>query len=511
MKTRKNKRIITVSSILLVVILGYFAVAHLLFGTNASAVYTVTKQEVKQSVQGAGNVTSESFVVLGFKNSGNIEVLHAKIGDKVKKGDLLAMQNEEDNQALINQSKAALDLAKANEDKLLHGASTADVTVFQSAVDSAQVALANARQNYQTQKNQQELIVANAQITLRNSGVAAIPVQTFGANVTATISGTYTGKNEGAYKISISGGSVNVTGLESDSFQLTYDIPHTLGTQGLYVTFKNNGTNADGTWNVPIPNTQASTYLANLNAYQSALQNQTQALSSAQGDVDAASATLKQKEAELGAKTANPRDEDIAIAHAQVAAAQAQVDAAQASYDKSRIVSPISGVIGTVDAKLGEFVQADRSIITVLDPGALYIESHLAEALMEGIAPGQDVDITFDALGPDRHIQGKILSIAPSATVISGVVNYKVLCSISTTTDIKAGMTANLLITKNDKHDVLAVPNAFIKNNNGKWHVSVIHGDTAEERAIQTGLVGDALTEVLGGVEEGDVLKAPSM
>ena len=64
------------------------------------------------------------------------------------------------------------------------------------------------------------------------------------------------------------------------------------------------------------------------------------------------------------------------------------------------------------------------------DVADLHAEADVSEADIASIAPGQSVDFTFDALGPDRHFAGTVLTINPASTVISGVVNYLVKATL---------------------------------------------------------------------------------
>ena len=85
------------------------------------------------------------------------------------------------------------------------------------------------------------------------------------------------------------------------------------------------GTSYTGTtWNINIPNTTASNYLANYNAYQTALETQTQAVSNAQAALDQANASLTALESVA-------RPEDIEAAQAQVAAKVAAAKQSQAA------------------------------------------------------------------------------------------------------------------------------------------------------------------------------------
>src|SRR5690606_19933564 len=151
-------------------------------------------------------------------------------------------------------------------DKVLAGAAGEDVEVSKAAVAAAETTLANAYS------------------ALLNSGLAAIPAGGNSSDGTITVTGTYTGSEQGQYHISIEGLDYRVFGrhvepaLGAQSDRIKRSVPLPIGPHGLYLNFSSTGNFTPGDrWFVDIPNTQARTYLANLNAYEAAKKNLEQA------------------------------------------------------------------------------------------------------------------------------------------------------------------------------------------------------------------------------------------
>ncbi len=141
-----------------------------------------------------------------------------------------------------------------------------------------------------------------------------------------------------------------------------------------------------------------------------------------------------------------------------------------------------------------------------MDQNNLHVESNVSESSIAELQNAQSIDMTMDAFGPDKHFSGEILSIDPASTVVSGVINYRVLSSIPKDPLIKPGMTANLVILVAEKKDVLAIPNRLVKTVNGKKVVTVLENNLTKEVEVTTGLVGDTYSEILSGLVEGQVL-----
>ncbi len=109
-------------------------------------------------------------------------------------------------------------------------------------------------------------------------------------------------------------------------------------------------------WTVEIPNTLATNYLANLNAYQQALQTQSQTLA-----VDVAA--VDQAQASLAALATAARPEDVAVAKAQVDSALGAVQIAQGVYGNTVITAPGDGTVTAVSIIPGQIATANTPAI----------------------------------------------------------------------------------------------------------------------------------------------------
>jgi multidrug efflux pump subunit AcrA (membrane-fusion protein) len=214
--TIKKKYYWIAAAIVLLVLIAYGSLAS----RNKvvyTPVYTVSNQDIKKTVLATGTVTSESNFNLSFKNSGTLKELRFKAGNFAKAGDTLAVLDQKEASAAINQANAAVQSARANYDKVVNGATGPEMEVAKAAVSVAQVNLNNAKATYSTTVQQQKIAITSARSTLLNSGLSAIAT---GSNFTNTpaISGTYIGEEEGNYKITVelsgAGYAYSFSGLE---------------------------------------------------------------------------------------------------------------------------------------------------------------------------------------------------------------------------------------------------------------------------------------------------------
>ncbi len=460
---------------------------------------TVKLIDLKQTVLATGQVTSNTDLSLSFYGSGIVRSVKAKVGDTVKAGQILATLDQGNELALLTQARGAVAAAQAKYQSILDGASSEEINL-------AQIALENAKRDYDRLKSQQEILVDNTYKNLLNSTPEALPSGGESDYTAPTISGNYNKKTEGQIIISVyytgNGLNFSASGVATGEGPVTATTPQPIGDSGLYIKFASaSGLNITE-WVINIPNKKASDYVTNYNAHQAALKTQESVLGVAQALID-------QRTAELSLKQAIARPSDIDLAKANILSAEGQLQAASANFEHTILRAPADGTITKVDIKIGELAQALKNIMTLQDVNNVYLEANINEANIISIKMGAPVDITFDAFNTEQVFKGNILKIDPSSTIISGVVNYKITANVLFAPELRPGMTANMTVLVGEKNNVLAIPSrAIIKDKTGKRTVRLVTNTKTKdygEVEVITGMEGDGgLTEIISGLSQGD-------
>lgn len=142
LKGKKIKIIIAVF-----ILLAGGAVASFYFNKNDKVEYTVEKVKrgkLIQTVNETGAVKSVSEINLNFLNSGRLANILVRVGDKVVKDQILA---ELDYSGLVikkEEAQANLNIAQANLNKLIAGATYEEIVVSQASVNEAEAAYLSA-------------------------------------------------------------------------------------------------------------------------------------------------------------------------------------------------------------------------------------------------------------------------------------------------------------------------------------------------------------------------------
>ena len=159
---------------------------------------------------------------------------------------------------------------------------------------------------------------------------------------------------------------------------------------------------------------------------------------------------------------------------AQVASAKALIEQAKASlnYAKqnlayTRIVSPVEGVVISRNVDVGQTVAASFQTPTLFtiaqDLTKMQIDTNVAESDIGVVKLKQEVDFTVDAY-PDTTFEGKVWQIRQAPITVQNVVTYDVVIQVNNR-DLKLmpGMTANVSVVIQTRHDVLRITNAALR------------------------------------------------
>jgi multidrug efflux pump subunit AcrA (membrane-fusion protein) len=221
----------------------------------------------------------------------------------------------------------------------------------------------------------------------------------------------------------------------------------------------------------------------------------------------------------------------LASSSAQVASAQAQVAAAQLALNQTTLTSPTSGVVISINGVPGETAgggtaQSPGSLapqpssggsggssgFMVIDDNSSFVAvMPFAETDAARLAANQTVAFTFDAI-PSLTISGHVLTISPSATVVSNVVDYYVSFVLNRSDPrLREGMTANASVTVAQADNAVRVPNAAVRTTGGTTMVTVLAKGQQVPTEVITGVVGDTYTEIKAGLNEGDTVVLPAI
>ena len=255
---------------------------------------------------------------------------------------------------------------------------------------------------------------------------------------------------------------------------------------------------------------------ATVNSAESALNSSQESLAATQASVDSkiniaentvksAEGALKQAQDQLALKTAKPGYSEISLYTAQVQEARASVELIESQISDSILTAPQSGMITEINGEIGETITSAVNFISIIASENFEIKTNISEVDIAKIKIDDKVEITFDALGPDKKFAGLVTGIDPAQTEISGVIYYKTTTIFTGDSEIiKPGMTVNLDIVTAQKDNSIIIPFQALKEKNSQKYVQVLEDKILRDVFVEVGLRGDINIEILSGLTGGE-------
>ncbi|MDQ3761879.1 MAG: HlyD family efflux transporter periplasmic adaptor subunit [Actinomycetota bacterium] len=511
----------------------------------------VERGTVATKVSASGALSAIKEQNLGFPKGGQLKEVLVRVGDRVNPGQILARLDDFALRQTLNQLQAQLNSQQALFGRLMNattvegaqdtlGQARQILTATERSVDAQLTSDASAIDQARKQLNFDNFLLDKAQEQLRADQASC--AATGGIPYTPPPPGTGTAGTNGP------GSSVGVGPGYAGVDNPARVGPVSAGVNGAGGSGPGGG-NGNGN---PACNRIPADQEAVANARRQVLTDKA-ALEAAQQqlNVNRAAGRVSIENAQQSVVTAENNLEAVATERpfnideqvALVAAAQAQVAAAQRDVDNTVLRAPVGGTVAAINGIVGEYVQPSHST-TPLAPGVTAplpgleatsstsntLASPATGAVRPGgtqfmvlsdvntfqvvvpfeetdaakVAPNQKVNVTFDAI-PDLTRAGTVVSVAPSGTSISSVINYYVTVVLNETDPrLKDGQTAQARVITNEIADVLTVPNSAVRKRGDQSSVTIIDATGAQQQVrFQAGLIGDDRTQVISGLREG--------
>ena len=479
-------------------------------GKDDTQTLTVQRGTFTQQVSVSGKVVAAQDVDLGFSQGGRVSGVYAKVGDFVQAGAALAEIENGELRASILQKQAALEREQASLALLKEGTRLEELDVARSEVESDTVALARA---------QSSLVEAVKDAFTTSDDVIRNILDQFVDNHRTNPQLTFIVSDaqlenavESARRTmeaTLTTWQRNVEGLAADAA-----LPGAVSeAQYNLIQVASLLTNANAALNKAVLTGSATQsvidgYKTDIASARDAVNTAASALTTAVTAERNAVAALDTSRKNLTLKQAGTRASDIAAQEADVKAAEADLASARAQLDKAIIRAPFTGLVTKMDLRVGAIASANTSEAAMVSSGVFQIESFVPEVNIALIEVGDEAEVTLDAYGSDTIFTASILSIDPSDTIRDGVSTYRAVLQFSKADPrIKSGMTANVVITTDERDGVISIPQGIVSERGGKKYVSVQTADGVVEREVTTGAVSSlGNIEILSGLSEGDMV-----
>lgn len=468
---------------LTLVVLGVLALAGLGFGvwrsplgvalpgrdaatTQAAPVYqttTVRLGDVAVTASGTGTLVAAQSLDLGFATPGTIATLNVQLGDVVKKGQVLAVQNGIDQlQLAVQTSQLALTTAQQNLATLQSNAAIS-MAQADAAQAAAQKSLADAQANLHAKSD--PTCDANTTVSYYYKYARA-------QEAVDTWQGYLTGGKTGystLYIQQVLNGLIKTRDLAQANWQF-----------------------CQGYTDQQIAQSQAD-------------------LQFAQATVDQTTRTYQSLKTNAGVDPVQ-----LAIDAAAVKDAQAQLDKAQANLAGATITAPMDATVTAVNGVVGQASPAKGALITLKDFSHPQIQVNIDETDLGNFAVGCNAQVSFTSI-PNQTFAGVVSQVSPSlvtvrsVSVVQGLVDFSDPAALAKNT-LAQGLTTTVNVTCSQANNVPVIPlQALYQTANQPAYVYVLNAlGRPEKHEVTVGIKTSAFVEIKSGLKPGDrVITSP--
>ena len=217
---------------------------------------------------------------------------------------------------------------------------------------------------------------------------------------------------------------------------------------------------------------------------------------------------------------------DLLSAQERLAQSEAQLEQVNDQLSKTQILSPIEGVITSLDIKVGETAIASStnipgsSLMTIANPASIYTEVLVDEADVANIAVGQQAEIVAIAY-PDQPMLGTVRFIANSAKIAPGRQGLSFTVKIDITdangVELRPGMSCRAEIFTRQDERVAAVPLQAVIFEEDRAEMRADHfifindNGLARKTLVEVGLSDDEFQEIVTTIDaEFEVVIGPN-
>jgi len=501
---KKRKKLSIISIIIIIVVIILLVV---LPGEDTKIEFLVIERgDLIQEVGITGKVQPKVEVDLAFEISGKVSKVNVGVGDHVQEGNQLVVLNNQKLYADLRKAQATQRAEELELEEMLLGTREEDIKIKETELEQAKLALSNY---YEDTENILTDSYNKADDAI-NKQIDAFFINDYTSTPDLSFSTSdQSAEFDAEFKRYLSGIALselktikdNLSDEEKEIEQALDDSDEKIKIIESFLSRVGDALNSAN-----LSASTISTYKASLNTARS---NVNTALSNIEDhiqDIFSQKVAIQKIQDELNLKLAGSTPQAIAAQEAVIDGAKANVSKIQAQIAETIIRSPVEGVVTKQEAKVGEIVGAQESIVSVISDGSFEIEADIPEADIATVKVDDMAEVTLDAYGDEVIFTAHIVMIDPAETMIEGVASYKTkLYFDNEDARIRPGMTANLDIITARLVNVIAVPRRTVVTKNGQKFVRILEGEIITERDVITGLSGIAGNiEIIEGLNEGD-------
>ncbi|MFC1513754.1 efflux RND transporter periplasmic adaptor subunit [candidate division KSB1 bacterium] len=196
---------------------------------------------------------------------------------------------------------------------------------------------------------------------------------------------------------------------------------------------------------------------------------------------------------------------EVETAERNLMNAKTSYESAQLSIDKLNVRPPISGIIADIESfSEGQRINSGTKVGKVMKYDNVICELNVTSDDAENIWIDQDVIIS-DVTAENEQYFGKVSKISPTIDPTTRTVAIEIQIN-NPELKLKPGSFVKADIVVEKRENVIKIPKNVILTKNRQDVVFVVEDQVAKMKPVELGLQDSEFTEILEGLEEGEIL-----
>jgi HlyD family secretion protein len=228
----------------------------------------------------------------------------------------------------------------------------------------------------------------------------------------------------------------------------------------------------------------------------------------AQNQLMATEAQVKLLESKQTERYSRP---EVSRVQAEQSQAESAYHAAEHVLSQLVIRAPFNGVVYSLPVRQGAYVNPGDLVVQEADLSKVLVRSYVDEPDVARLAPGQKIELTWDAI-PGRTWIGAVNAV-PAAVKLHGTRNVGETTCIVANEDFKLLPNINVGVTiVTAEHDnALTIPREALRQDDTVPYVLQVVNNELSRRNVQTSISNLTRAEITSGVSEGAIVATGSI
>jgi HlyD family secretion protein len=206
----------------------------------------------------------------------------------------------------------------------------------------------------------------------------------------------------------------------------------------------------------------------------------------------------------------------IETSQLQMDRARAEIASLEKQVSQGNLTAPIDGTLYMFPRHVGDYVHTGELLAEIGNLARLRIRAFVDEPELGPVAPGQRVQITWDAL-PNQNWEGRTEQVPKTVVPRNTRTVGEVICSVENTgQNLLPNANVSVRIIVRQSKNALVVPRGAVRDEVDHRYVYVVTDGSLgvgtqllHRRQVRLGISSPTSYEVLDGVQEGEEVALP--